>query len=92
MTPYEFRHILGTLDLTQVGLARLLGIGPRSARRYAAGHTAIPDPIAKMLRLAARGKISLADIEMTSDIPEMTAKLMRVADRRGLTIKQIERA
>lgn len=63
MTPAQFRFALSRLGLTQVGAARLLGIDPRTARRYALGEREIPSPTAKLLRLAVAGKITPEDIE-----------------------------
>jgi hypothetical protein len=62
MTASQLRAALDRLDLSQVGAARILGISDRAIRRYVAGVT-IPEPVAKLLRLALKGKVSVADIE-----------------------------
>ena len=61
MTPEDFRATLERLGLTQVGAARLLGAGERSARRWA--ETGAPNAVAILLRLLEAGKITAADIE-----------------------------
>ena len=63
MTAKQFCSGLEKLGLSQVGAAKLLGITDRTSRRYAAGDAEIPEPTAKLLRLAIAGKISVADIE-----------------------------
>jgi predicted transcriptional regulator len=62
MTADELVHTLDRLDLTQVGAAAVLGISDRAIRRYVAG-TTIPEPTAKLLRLALARKITVKDIE-----------------------------
>ena len=62
MTAAEYSTILARLDLSQVAAARLLGIGDRTSRRYAAGDAEIPEPTAILLRLLARGVVSVADV------------------------------
>ena len=45
--------------------AKILGLTPRTSRRYASplNEHEIPAPVIKLLRLAVNGKISLKDIE-----------------------------
>lgn len=62
MTADELQRALDRLDLSQVGAAAVLGISDRAVRRYLAG-TPIPEPTAKLLRLALAGKISVRAIE-----------------------------
>lgn len=63
MTPTQFRTALDRLDLTQVGAARLFGADQRTARRWASGERAIPNPVVIMLRLLLAKKITVEDIE-----------------------------
>lgn len=58
LTHHRFRTILAKLNLTQVQAAHVLGITPRTARRYALGETPIPNPVAKLLLLMLTGAIS----------------------------------
>lgn len=62
MTARQFTLALEKLDLSQVGAAKLLGISDRVVRRYVADHAKVPEPTAKLLRLALSGKITIADI------------------------------
>jgi predicted transcriptional regulator len=62
MTADELVHALGRLDLKQVAAAAVLGVSDRAIRRYVAG-TPIPEPTAKLLRLALARKITVKDIE-----------------------------
>jgi hypothetical protein len=62
MTADELVHALDRLDLKQVAAAIVLGVSDRAIRRYVAG-TPIPEPTAKLLRLALARKITVKDIE-----------------------------
>ena len=62
MTAAEYSTILARLDLSQVAAARLLGIGDRTSRRYAAGDAEIPEPTAILLHLLAAGVVTAAEI------------------------------
>lgn len=61
MTANQFRTLLGRLELSQLGAARLLRVGDRTARRWA--ESGITGPAAIVLRLLAAGKITVKDIE-----------------------------
>ena len=63
MTAKQFSTTIDRLGLSQVGAAKLIGITGRTCRRYAAGDAEIPEPTAKLLRLALAGKISINDIK-----------------------------
>jgi DNA-binding transcriptional regulator YiaG len=57
MTSDEYRKALETLDLTQGGGARLLGVDDRTSRRWACGEREIPPPAERFLRyLIATGR------------------------------------
>ena len=62
MTPLQLERALDRLGLSQVGAAAILGVSDRAVRRYIAG-TPIPEPFAKLLRLALAGKITVDDIK-----------------------------
>jgi plasmid maintenance system antidote protein VapI len=55
MTPTSLRKFLEEQELTQVGLAMLLEIDPRTVRRYVNGESEIP----RVIELACRGLASL---------------------------------
>jgi hypothetical protein len=70
MTPDDFRATLERLGLTQVGVARLVGAGERSARRWA--EQGAPEAVAIILRLLEAGKITTADVEASRLTPKGT--------------------
>jgi len=61
MTATQYRAALRRLGLTQVGAAKLLGIGERTARRWA--QEGVEGTAVILLRLAVAGKITVKDIE-----------------------------
>jgi DNA-binding transcriptional regulator YiaG len=62
MTSQKFRDTIAKLGLSQVKAAHVLGITPRTARRWAMGAVRIPAPAAKLLRLMREGKVSEKDV------------------------------
>jgi transcriptional regulator with XRE-family HTH domain len=58
MKPDQFRSALDALGLTQTAVATLLGVDPRTARRWATGERRVSPPAARFLRhlVAAQGK------------------------------------
>jgi DNA-binding transcriptional regulator YiaG len=65
MTANTFRVILNRLKLSQLGAARLLKVGDRTARRWA--EQGVTGPAAILFRLLAAGKITAKDIEAAHD-------------------------
>jgi hypothetical protein len=59
----QFRAALKELGLSQLRAGKLLGASGRSARRWAGGHTAVPESSAMLLRLLMEGTITTADLE-----------------------------
>ena len=62
MTPLQFRSIITKLCLSQVQASHVLGVTPRTARRWALGEVKIPPPAEKLLRLLAAGGISIKKV------------------------------
>lgn len=57
MTPDEYRTAIEALGLSQIAAARLLGVDPRTSRKWACGERDIPEPAARFLRyLIATGR------------------------------------
>ena len=57
MTPDEYRLAIETLGLSQIAAARLLGVDPRTSRKWACGERDVPQPAVRFLRyLIATGK------------------------------------
>jgi len=52
MSPDEYRAALKTLEMTQVGAGRLMGVSPRTAQTYAAEGPSGPAAFAVRLLLA----------------------------------------
>ena len=63
MTSDEFVKLLHKLELNETEAARVFGFSPRMARRYVADDSAVPPPLAKLMRLMLREKISTKTIE-----------------------------
>lgn len=63
MTANQFRTAIRRLDLSQVGVARLVGADPRTARHWAAGDRSVPKCVSILLRLLLVGKITVPDID-----------------------------
>jgi len=61
VTPTQYRTALAKLELSQVGAARLFGVGERTSRRWAEeGVSGVPEIL---LRLMLAGKITVKDVE-----------------------------
>jgi transcriptional regulator with XRE-family HTH domain len=56
MNANQYRAALERMGLTQVKAAELLGIDPRTSRRYALGECPVPEPIMKLLLFMEKGK------------------------------------
>lgn len=61
MTANQYRAALAKLGLTQVGAARLFGIGERTGRRWA--EIGVEGTAEVLLRLMLAGKVTAKDIE-----------------------------
>jgi hypothetical protein len=62
MNAKEYLKSIKTLGLSIVGAAPVLGISRRQAQRIAADACPVPDPIAKLLRLAIGHGITAENI------------------------------
>lgn len=60
----EYRAALASLGLSQVGAAKLLRVGDRTSRRWAAGDE-IPAAVAYLLRLMVKHKVKPGDLDKT---------------------------
>jgi DNA-binding transcriptional regulator YiaG len=61
MTPDRVREICDQLNISQMGLSRLLHCDGRTVRRWVAGDLAIPYVVAGLLELMAADKIKLTE-------------------------------
>ncbi len=66
MTPLQFRTTIAKIGLSQVQSAHVLGITPRTARRWALGEVKVSPPAAKLLRLMKASKISIQEVRKTA--------------------------
>jgi DNA-binding transcriptional regulator YiaG len=65
MTPLQFRTHITKLGLSQVQAAHVLGVTPRTARRWALGEVRVSPPAAKLLRLIHAGEVSVKKVRDT---------------------------
>jgi DNA-binding transcriptional regulator YiaG len=63
MTSLQFRNVIAKIGLSQVQAARVLGVTPRTVRRWALDEVKIPPTAAKLLRLMQMGEISTQQVK-----------------------------
>jgi hypothetical protein len=63
MTPTQLRTALDKLDITQVGLARMIGKDGSTVRRWISGVVPVDETVAILLRLMLAGKVAERDVE-----------------------------
>ncbi len=63
MTSHQFRLVITKVGLSQVQAAHVLGVTPRTARRWALGEVKVPSPAAKLLRLMQKKIISTKQVK-----------------------------
>jgi DNA-binding transcriptional regulator YiaG len=63
MTALQFRTVITKVGLSQVQAAHVLGVTPRTVRRWALDEVKIPPPAAKLLRLMQMGQISTQQVK-----------------------------
>ena len=62
MTPKQYADAIERLGLSQRAAGAFLGVDERQSRRWIAGDSAIPESVAKLLRLMIRLKLSPDDV------------------------------
>lgn len=62
MPASEFSRILHALGLTQRQAGAVLGVGDRTIRSWLTGERAVPEPVAKLLRLITAGRVSVETV------------------------------
>lgn len=62
MTPKQYADAIERLGLSQRAAGAFLGVDERQSRRWIAGDSAIPESVAKLLRLMIRLKLSPNDV------------------------------
>ena len=63
MTSRQLRLAINRLGLTQAETAALIGYAPRTMRHWLADRTPVPPSAAILIRLLARGKLRMIDVE-----------------------------
>lgn len=63
MTSAKYRRALARLNLSQAGAARLLGIHPRTSRRFANGESEVPRVVALVLYLLVAYRVDVAKLQ-----------------------------
>ena len=56
MTPQEYRQAIKQLDLTQKLASELLGVNPRTSRRWIAGDSEIPKSVEMLLEMLVNNR------------------------------------
>jgi len=51
MSAEQFRRVMIALTIPSGGIARLVGVNTRTARRWASGASEVPNPVARLLRI-----------------------------------------
>ena len=62
MKPGEYRRHIEKLDLSQVRAGAAFGLSPRQSQRLAGGESSVPRPVAKLLNLVLKRKITMEDV------------------------------
>ena len=62
MTPIQYKAAIERLGLSQRAAGAFLGVDERQSRRWIAGDSAIPESVAKLLRLMIRLKLKPEDV------------------------------
>jgi hypothetical protein len=63
VTPKQFKAALKALGLSQGRAAKLCGLHPRSAKRWAGGQRKVPEPVSIILRLLLSGALTIEQLE-----------------------------
>lgn len=62
MTPKQYVDAIDRLGLSQRAAGTFLGVDERQSRRWVAGDSAVPESVAKLLRLMIRLKLKPEDV------------------------------
>jgi hypothetical protein len=62
MTPKQYVDAIDRLGLSQRAAGAFLGVDERQSRRWVAGDSAIPESVAKLLRLMVRLNLSPSEV------------------------------
>jgi len=62
MKKREYRQAIEKLKLSQVRAGAVFGLSPRQSQRLALGESSVPPPVAKLLKLILKRKITIEDV------------------------------
>ena len=62
MTPKQYADAIARLGLSQRAAGAFLGVDERQSRRWVAGDSAVPESVAKLLRLMIRLKLKPEEV------------------------------
>ncbi len=62
MTPKQYVDAIDRIGLSQRAAGKFLGVDERQSRRWVAGDSAVPESVAKLLRLMVRLKLTPDDV------------------------------
>jgi hypothetical protein len=63
MTPKQYTDAIDRLGLSQRAAGAFLGVDERQSRRWVAGDSAIPESVAKLLRLMIKLSLRVEDVK-----------------------------
>jgi DNA-binding transcriptional regulator YiaG len=63
ITPKQYADAIDRLGLSQRAAGRFLGVEERTSRRWISGESAVPESVAKLLRLMIARKINPDDVK-----------------------------
>ena len=63
LTPKQYADAIDRLGLSQRAAGRFLGVEERTSRRWISGESAVPESVAKLLRLMIARKINPDDVK-----------------------------
>lgn len=63
MTPTQYITAIDRLGLSQRAAGKFLGVDERTSRRWVSGDSAIPESVAKLLRLMIRLNLKHDDVK-----------------------------
>lgn len=57
MSAQEYQRAMTQSDLTDLEFAEMIGVSWRQGQRYRAGDSAVPDPVAKLIRTIVKYRL-----------------------------------
>lgn len=61
MSTRTYREAIAKLGLSQEGAGKVVGLSPRQAQRVVGGHSPVPRPVAKLINLILKRKITVEE-------------------------------